>query len=95
MSEVTLKGLQIFVIVIAKEGLAGTRPAMLSFGMTPTIQLYTLVTQQLLKNVRRIHVFFGQCHTKRRLGWVVASQAIYWYDNDKDGKTRFGIMRLK
>ena len=39
----TKTGLKIFVIVIPKEGLAGTNPFKLSFGMTPTTELYSVV----------------------------------------------------
>ncbi len=29
------------------------------------------------------------CHIKRRLGLAGTSRAFFWYDNDKDLKTRF------
>ena len=39
----TKTDLKIFVVVIPKEGLVGTRPAKPSFGMTLTIELFFVV----------------------------------------------------
>ncbi len=68
----TNTGLQIFAVLIAKEGLAGTSPAKPSFGMTLTIKFCPVVSQI---------TFYSQYHNKRRFG---ASQALFWYYNNKD-----------
>ena len=36
-----LAGLKIFLVVIPKDGLAGTSPVKPSFGMTPTIESFS------------------------------------------------------
>ncbi len=37
---------------------------------------------------------FCRCHTKRRIGGALASQSLFWYDNDKVLKFCFLVMHL-
>ncbi len=41
-------GLKFFVVVIPKEGMAGSSPAKFSFGVTPCIELYSVVFTVLI-----------------------------------------------
>ncbi len=52
-----------------------------SFGMTPTVELYTVLVTGF--------IFCSRCCTKRRLGRADAIEAFVWYDNDKDLQTWF------
>ncbi len=54
-------GLKIFVVVIPKEGMAGTSSAKTSFGLIPTIKLSSVFFSLY---------FNSQLHTKRGLGWT-------------------------
>ncbi len=68
----------IFLVVIPKEGLAGTSPAKPSFRITLTIQ-YNLGRQQnMILNVQSGP--YSRCYTgtkRRRFGWVGASQEFF------------------
>ncbi len=75
----TKTDLKIFVIVIPKEGLAGISPANPSFGMISTIVSV---------------ISYRQCHINRSLVWDGASQALFWYNNNKDLKIWFCMMQL-
>ncbi len=37
---------------------------------------------------------YSQCHAKRSLGWVGASQTFFWHDNDNDLKTYLCMTQL-
>ncbi len=86
-SYVLLNGHQFFIFVISKERLAGTSPAKHSFGITPTIELYSCCLHRLdfMVSVLQREGLVG-------LGW--ASQAFFWSDNEKDLKTCFCMLWL-
>ncbi len=70
----TNTGLENFVVVLPKEGLAGTSSAMPCFDVAATTSYGTLSSSHV--------TFYSQYHTKRRLGRADANQTIFQYDNN-------------
>ncbi len=81
--------LKIFVVVLPKQGLAGTSPATPLFGVTPTIELYYSTCYYASF---ALPVDMG--YQKRTLGHAGTSQAFFSHDNNKDLETCFCMMRL-
>ncbi len=86
MMRVTRKQtLKVFVIVIPKEGLAGGAPPIL-------LWIWHRLQNKIYEGSRVI--FYSRWNTQRRIGGALACQFFFGYDNDKDLKVCFLVMRV-
>ncbi len=82
----------VFFMNFARERVCVRRPRWQKIGKSPPrtsciiLRFSTLLSSQIIS--------YSRHHTRRRLGWVAACQAIFWYNNDKDLMTCFCLTQL-